>query len=669
MVFITYLARVTFGISVLIALSSFSYGQIGKGDVLIDELHALGNIDLLPAYIKGSEVAMLSSYDRTGGNDDGFSGKYSYIRKEGENRLVMADLKGPGVIERIWTPVPTSDTIEFYFDGEEIPGIKMPFEDLFSSPGKFPFQAPLVGNEVGGFYNYVPIPYKKSCKIVYLGDGLKFHQIQYRTFTDKRKVKTFSFNWDGPENAAWEKATQQWTGYHERDKIQNDDVFTIQKNVDIKPGETLKLAEISEGGRIVGITFDHNTEANTENANLIFRARWDDDPGWAFNLPLSHLFGNAFGGQTMNSIPMGFDGRVGYCHLPMPFDKKAFLEFYYLPGESSEQPLLQLKVTIHYTKQPRDPKNEGRLYTCWRREEPAIGKPYEILNHKGHGHHVGTILYCQSIEKEEKWFTTGFFEGDDVTIIDGQVRMHGTGSEDYFNGGWYGVPDRWDDSFSLPLHGCLDYSVPLGRTAAYRFYMADKVNFDHSYNLTIEHGATNNDWAVDYGSVAFFYADKPTQNGCEPTPERTKKFIPLTELEVPLNFFNLQSLGFPQNPVSVNYRKILKKDAFVFHSDEDWIYVKTSLELPVDDGKYSLFLSYFKSPGSSQLRLYQRQAPVGEWIDISSGEIQFIEKEQMGVIEIKNGRAALTFRAKGQKGKCDFSLHKIYLKKELINKK
>ena len=188
MVFITFQARVTFGISVLIALSSFSYGQIGKGDVLIDELHALGNIDLLPAYIKGSEVAMLSSYDRTGGNDDGFSGKYSYIRKEGENRLVMADLKGPGVIERIWTPVPTSDTIEFYFDGEKTPGIKMPFEDLFSSPGKFPFQAPLVGNEVGGGYNYVPIPYKKSCKIVYIGNGLKFHQIQFRTFTDKRKA-------------------------------------------------------------------------------------------------------------------------------------------------------------------------------------------------------------------------------------------------------------------------------------------------------------------------------------------------------------------------------------------------------------------------------------------------------------------------------------------------
>ena len=669
MVFITYLERITFGISLLIALSSFSYAQIGKGDVLIDELHALGNLNLLPIYIKGSEVAMLSSFDSTGGNDDGFSGKYSYLRKEGENRLVVADLKGPGVIERIWTPIPTSDTIEFYFDGEKTPRIKMRFEDLFSSSGNFPFRAPLVGNEIGGFYNYVPIPYKKSCKIVYIGKGLRFHQIQYRTFTDKRKVKSFSFDWDESEIAAWEKTARLWTNHNEGDKRQNDGLFAIQKNIEINPGETLELAEINEGGRIVGIIFDHANAINTENADLIFRARWDDDPNWAFNLPLAHLLGNAFGGQTMNSIPMGFDGQVGYCRLPMPFDKNASLEFYYLPRENKDQPTLRLKVTVHYVTEPRNPEKEGRLYTSWRREEPAIGTPYEILNYNGKGHHVGTILYCQSIEKEEKWFTTGFFEGDDVTIIDEQVRMHGTGSEDYFNGGWYGVPDRWDDSFSLPLHGCLDYSVPLGRTAAYRFYMTDKVNFDHNYNLTIEHGATNNDWAVDYGSVAFFYADKPTQNGLEPTPELTKRFVPLSELEVRLNFFNIQSLGFPQNPVSVNYSKILKKDAFLFRSDEDWIYVKTSLELPVDDGKYSLFLSYFKSPGSSQLRLYQRQAPIGEWIDISSEEIQFVEKEKMGVIEIKNGRAALTFRAKGQKGKCDFSLHKIYLKKELINKR
>src|SRR5688572_5296061 len=83
------------------------------------ELLTLSDIAKLPHYRTG-EMDQLSSYDRTGGNDDGFSGKYSAIRKEAGG-LVITDLKGPGVVNRIWTPTPTADTIRFYFDGEAKP--------------------------------------------------------------------------------------------------------------------------------------------------------------------------------------------------------------------------------------------------------------------------------------------------------------------------------------------------------------------------------------------------------------------------------------------------------------------------------------------------------------------------------------------------------------------
>lgn len=115
-----------------------------------DELEPLYRLELLPRYRTGSVVGMVSSHDRTGGNDDGFSGRHSYIRKEGERRLVLADLKGPGVIHRIWTPTPTDDPVAFYFDGEKTPRLRLPFADLFS--GKvFPFRRPIVGNEAGGY--------------------------------------------------------------------------------------------------------------------------------------------------------------------------------------------------------------------------------------------------------------------------------------------------------------------------------------------------------------------------------------------------------------------------------------------------------------------------------------------------------------------------------------
>src|SRR5829696_1961994 len=94
----------------------------------IEEVYRL---DALAAYKRSVAVGSVSSYDRTGGNDDGFSGKHSFVRRE-PGGLVIADLKGPGVVYRIWTPTPTDDTVEFYFDGETTPRISLPFRDLFS---------------------------------------------------------------------------------------------------------------------------------------------------------------------------------------------------------------------------------------------------------------------------------------------------------------------------------------------------------------------------------------------------------------------------------------------------------------------------------------------------------------------------------------------------------
>ena len=75
-------------------------------------IEELARLDLLPRLKRSIKVGLISSYDRSGGNDDGFSGKYSFIRKEAGG-LVLADLEGPGVIYRIHTPTPTDDIVEF----------------------------------------------------------------------------------------------------------------------------------------------------------------------------------------------------------------------------------------------------------------------------------------------------------------------------------------------------------------------------------------------------------------------------------------------------------------------------------------------------------------------------------------------------------------------------
>lgn len=395
--------------------------------------------------------------------------------------------------------------------------------------------------------------------------------------------------------------------------------------------------------------------------DLILKAKWDNENDFAINAPVADFFGYAFGKRATHSLLLGSRDDTNYCYLPMPFDNKARFQFSYLKREGQIQPNLKMTVKIFYTSNKRDKNSEGKFYTVWRRNSPDSGKPYIIIKQQGRGHEVGTILLSQGTEERDVYFPTGFFEGDDITNIDGEMRMHGTGSEDYFNGGWYAVPDRWDEGYSLPLHGCLDYSLPLARTGGYRFKLSDKVPFNKNYELTIEHGPEGNKWKVDYSSLCFYYGDTSPQNSIEPTTALTKVISP-EKIEIYVNFLNMKAFGFNSFPASLHYDTIQGKQVFILKGKNDQTSIKTDLNI-TEDGTYDIYVSYFKSPGSNQLRLFQRDNPVTDWINTNASETNFVEKQYMGKFKVINGKSPLTFATKGEKGKCDFILQRIFLVK------
>jgi len=148
-------------LSVIAIVSLFVFStEVSAASGSVPGIQEVYRLDRLPVLKESIKVASISSYDRTGGNNDGFGGQYSFVRKE-KDGLVLADLQGPGVIYRIWTPTPTDDMLEFYFDDETEPSIQVKFRDLFM--GKHPvFVRPLVGYGAGGFYSYVPLTYEEE---------------------------------------------------------------------------------------------------------------------------------------------------------------------------------------------------------------------------------------------------------------------------------------------------------------------------------------------------------------------------------------------------------------------------------------------------------------------------------------------------------------------------
>ncbi|WP_256004563.1 glycoside hydrolase family 172 protein [Pedobacter deserti] len=601
------------------------------------ELGKLAAIADLPKYVSNTTVHQFSSYDRTGNNDDGFSGKYSFIRKEKDSSLVIFEAKGKGVINRIWTPTPTDDILDFYFDGSTKPSYSIKFSDLFS--GKvFPFVAPLTGNELGGFFCYLPISYRNGCKIVFRGKQLQFYQIQYRIYPNNANVETFSAQAALNAKPALEALKKSW------ENPRPIGTTPIHVSTVLMPGKSVTLADLNHSGRITGMRIGNAEAFRGLNKLVSIKMTWDDEAP-AVYMPLADFFGYAYGRESMQSLLLGTAANVNYCYFPMPFENKAKIELIY--HEDGEAKPIQVEADIFLNNEKYDPKTEGKFYSFWHADKVTEpGKPHLFLEGKGRGHYVGTLLQAQGLEPG----MTLFFEGDDVMTVDGELRMHGTGSEDYFNGGWYALLDRWDTKMSLPLHGALDYSLTFARTGGYRLFIGDKVPFNKQILHTIEHGPENNNKRGDYTSVALYYADKMiTQKQGEPVGDLVKVYIPDTMTVYP-QLTKYSVLG------------AVKIDGDVLHSTTGG-QVKLDLsELP--KGHYKLYMDIVKSPDGATVSVWQRQKLAAEAFSFYSDKREDLKNVYVCDIDLDDFKNAITLHFKRDDRRSIVNLNRLILVKE-----
>lgn len=619
-----------------------------KPFVWSDELEQLKRIDRLPQYRHNQLVEQESSYDRSGGNDDGFSGKYSYLHKE-NGGLVLADFEGSGVINRIWTPTPTEDSLLFYFDGEKSPRLKIRFSDLFSGT-VYPFLKPVCGNEIGGFYCYLPIPFRKSLKLVLQGEKIMFHQIQYRKLQGW-EVESWTGNLSASDQKLLSEVCRLWsdispTVYNYTSGL-SAGIKTEEKVFTLRPGEEVAFFDKTRGGRIVGFDIDGGTSFEGLHKDVLLSARWDGEELEAVYAPLADFFGYAYGKPAMRSIVMGRQGTLNYCYLPMPYDKKASMKLIYKKRAGISQTPVSITTRVYYNEKARNATQEGKLYAVWRREKPEAGKYYTFLDFKGKGHYVGSIHQAQALRPG----MTLFFEGDDSTYVDGKSRLHGTGSEDYYNGGWYALLDRWDRGISMSIHGSLDYSLPMARTGGYRFFLSDKMPFEKEIYHGMEHGPERNEFPVDYTSVAFFYADRSLAHRMEPGDELREVYLPREHVYFP----QLMEIT-PERGIGIIQDRGLMMTA----------YGKGSVRIMLSDlpeGKYRLLVDYHEKAQGADFQVWQRQKQLSDWIATKADKETRKGKVALGEIRITPQTNSVTFHVR-QNGDADrFELNLITLER------
>ena len=239
----------------------------------------LYRLDLLPRIRSSVFVGSVSSYDRTGGNDDGFSGKYSFVARE-DDGLVIADLQGPGVIYRIWTPTPTEDMVEFFFDGESQPRIRVKFRELFTG-GTEPFvraagrlrRRRLLLLRAAALREVVP---RVAC-----AKQVQFYQINYARYPDDapaRHVAGGAFRGISAAPATRGRAVcllwARISAHTSRRPAAR--VRRSAQTLSLEPGATATLLQTDQPGRIVGLRIAPASALAGKNRDLLLRICWDE---------------------------------------------------------------------------------------------------------------------------------------------------------------------------------------------------------------------------------------------------------------------------------------------------------------------------------------------------------------------------------------------------------
>src|ERR1035437_4858973 len=130
---------------------------------LVKRLTDLEQLAVTP--VPGEQCAQCSSYDRASRYDTA-TGKYvnwdangdgdGIIRKEGD-KLVLAEMEGPGCIFRTWSAAPKDGHVRIYLDGASEPAVDLPFVGYFDRKNA-PFTRDALVHTVGmGWNNYTPI--------------------------------------------------------------------------------------------------------------------------------------------------------------------------------------------------------------------------------------------------------------------------------------------------------------------------------------------------------------------------------------------------------------------------------------------------------------------------------------------------------------------------------
>ena len=458
----------------------------------------------------------------------------------GRKEYILFDAEGPGAVVRWWMTFAgegSSDGIlRIYIDGNNEPVIeenvlKLLSGHLLAGPPLSTSVSPESEPHQRGHNLYLPIPYKKQCRITYECDAIVitpesrkpsiYYNICYRQYEKGTRVVSFSLN----ELAHASELITGTNGLLEAPELTTGRVNKKHSlSLSIQPNDSVQLVISDKRSAISRIILKLEAENRPQALqSTVISISFDDHRTiW---VPAGHFFGTAYRETTSSTFFSSVDNELKMeSYWLMPFRKNCIIRLINFGGEEVKA---DLEAETAYYKWDRNSMYFGASWHEYHQIEAAgseltggtgLHRDISFADIAGQGVYAGDAITV--LNSVDAWWG----EGDEKIYVDGESfpSSFGTGTEDYYGYAWC-RPEVFTHPFIAQPDGSGNFHPGTSVNMRYRSLDAIPFRTRISSNIELWHWLPA---VINYSLTTYWYTIPPFTISIKPDPESVKRPVP-----------------------------------------------------------------------------------------------------------------------------------------------